>query len=167
MKRVGIETQDPGVRIIDKTGPLANPADRDHCIQYMVAVPLIFGRLTAGDYEDAVAADPRIDALRAKMTCVEDKGFSRDYHDPQKRSIANAITVEFKDGKKTVEVVVEYPIGHRRRRKDGVPLLVEKFKTNLARRFPEKQRGAILALCRDAKRLEATPVNEFVDLFVI
>jgi 2-methylcitrate dehydratase len=167
IKKITIRTHQSAIRIIDKKGPLSNPADRDHCIQYMVAVPLIFGRLTAGDYEDAVAADPRIDALRDKMVCVEDKGFSRDYHDPDKRSIANAITVEFKDGKKTGEVVVEYPIGHRRRRKDGVPLLVEKFKTNLARRFPEKQRAAILALCQDAKALETTPVNEFVDLFVI
>jgi 2-methylcitrate dehydratase len=167
IKKVTIRTHESAIRIIDKKGPLNNPADRDHCIQYMVAVPLIFGRLTAADYEDAVAADPRIDALRAKMVCVEDKGFSRDYHDPEKRSIANAITVEFKDGKKTGEVVVEYPIGHRRRRKEGVPLLVEKFKTNLARRFPDKQRRAILALCEDAKWLEATPVNEFVDLFVI
>ncbi|MHB8667990.1 MAG: bifunctional 2-methylcitrate dehydratase/aconitate hydratase [Burkholderiales bacterium] len=167
IRKITIRTHQSAIRIIDKKGPLNNPADRDHCIQYMVAVPLIFGRLTAADYEDAVAADPRIDALREKMVCVEDKGFSRDYHDPDKRSIANAITVEFKDGKKTGEVVVEYPIGHRRRRKEGVPLLVEKFKTNLARRFPEKQRSAILALCQDAKRLEATPVNEFVDMFVI
>jgi len=167
IKKITIRTHESAIRIIDKKGPLSNPADRDHCIQYMVAVPLIFGRLTAGDYEDAVAADPRIDALRDKMVCVEDKGFSRDYHDPEKRSIANAITVEFKDGKKTGEVVVEYPIGHRRRRADGIPLLVEKFKTNLARSFPEKQRNAILALCQDAKRLEATPVNEFVDMFVI
>ncbi len=167
IKKITIRTHQSAIRIIDKKGPLSNPADRDHCIQYMVAVPLIFGRLTAGDYEDAVAADPRIDALREKMVCVEDKGFSRDYHDPDKRSIANAITVEFKDGRKTGEVVVEYPIGHRRRRKEGIPLLVEKFKTNLARRFPEKQRTAILALCQDPKRLEATPVNEFVDLFVI
>ncbi len=167
IKKITIRTHQSAIRIIDKKGPLSNPADRDHCIQYMVAVPLIFGRLTAGDYEDAVAADPRIDALRDKMVCVEDKGFSRDYHDPDKRSIANAITVEFKDGKRTGEVVVEYPIGHRRRRKDGIPLLVEKFKTNLARSFPEKQRIAILALCQDAKRLEATPVNEFVDRFVI
>src|SRR5690606_6421254 len=118
---------------------LDNPADRDHCIQYMVAVPLIFGRLTAGDYEDRVAADPRIDALRAKMTCVEDRQFSKDYHDPDKRSIANGITIEFADGKKLREVVVEYPIGHRRRRKEGIPVLVEKFRTNLARRFPAKQ----------------------------
>jgi 2-methylcitrate dehydratase len=167
IRKITIRTHQSAIRIIDKKGPLSNPADRDHCIQYMVAVPLIHGRLTAGDYEDAVAADPRIDALREKMVCVEDKGFSRDYHDPEKRSIANAITVEFKDGKKTGEVVVEYPIGHRRRRKEGIPLLVEKFKTNLARRFPERQRNAILALCQDAKGLEATPVNEFVDMFVI
>ncbi len=167
IRKITIRTHQSAIRIIDKKGPLNNPADRDHCIQYMVAVPLIYGRLSANDYEDAVAADPRIDALRAKMTCVEDRGFSRDYHDPDKRSIANAITVEFNNGKKTGEVVVEYPLGHRRRRKEGIPLLLEKFKTNLARRFPEKQRNAILALCQDAKALEATPVNEFVDMFVI
>ena len=167
IKKITIRTHQSAIRIIDKKGPLGNPADRDHCIQYMVAVPLIFGRLTALDYEDAVAADARIDALRDKMVCVEDKGFSRDYHDPDKRSIANAIAVEFRDGKKTGEVVVEYPLGHRRRRKEGIPLLLEKFKTNLARRFPDKQRHAILALCQDQKRLEAAPVHEFVDLFVI
>ncbi len=165
--RITIRTHESAIRIIDKKGPLANPADRDHCIQYMVAVPLLHGRLTAQDYEDAVAADPRIDALRAKMVCVEDKGFSRDYLDPEKRSIANAVSVEFKNGKKTGEVVVEYPIGHRRRRKEGIPLLEAKFRTNLARRFPAKQQQAILELCQDQKRLEATPVNEFVDLFVI
>src|SRR5246127_4720577 len=126
IERIVIETQEPGVRIIDKVGPLANPADRDHCIQYMVAVPLIFGRLTAADYEDAVAADPRIDALRERTVCVEEKKFSRDYLDPDKRSIANAITVELADGRKLKEVVVEYPIGHRRRRQEGIPLLVEK-----------------------------------------
>ncbi|MBI5912253.1 MAG: bifunctional 2-methylcitrate dehydratase/aconitate hydratase, partial [Betaproteobacteria bacterium] len=167
VKKITIRTHEACIRIIDKKGPLSNPADRDHCIQYMVAVPLIFGRLTAEDYEDKIAADPRIDALRAKIECVEDKQFTRDYHDPNKRSIANALTLEFKDGKELKEVVVEFPIGHARRRKDGIPLLVEKFKTNLARRFPAKQRDAILALCQDAKRLEATPVNEFVDMFVI
>jgi len=165
--RITIRTHESAIRIIDKKGPLANPADRDHCIQYMVAVPLVHGRLTAEDYEDKVAADPRIDALRAKMVCVEDKGFSRDYLDPEKRSIANAISVEFKNGKKTGEVVVEYPIGHRRRRKEGIPLLEAKFRTNLARRFPAKQQQAILELCQDQKRLEDTPVSEFVDLFVI
>ena len=133
----------------------------------MVAVPLIHGRLTAADYEDDVASDPRIDKLRATMECVEDKRFSTDYLDPGKRSIANAITVEFKDGSKTSEVVVEYPIGHRRRRKDGIPLLVDKFRTNLARRFPPRQQKAILDVALDAKKLDGMPVHEFVDLMVI
>ncbi|MDP1718068.1 MAG: 2-methylcitrate dehydratase, partial [Burkholderiales bacterium] len=148
-------------------GPLSNPADRDHCIQYMAAIGMIKGNLTAADYEDDVAHDPRVDALRAKMECVENKQYSRDYLDPAKRSIANAIQVFFKDGSKTDNVAVEYPLGHRRRRKEGVPLLEAKFRTNLARRFADKQRQAILALCQDQKKLEATPVNEFIDLFVI
>ena len=167
IKRITIRTHEACIRIIDKKGPLNNPADRDHCIQYMVAVPILFGRLTAEDYEDAVAKDPRIDELRDKIACVEDKRFTRDYHDPEKRSIANALTVEFSDGKKMKEVVVEYPIGHKRRRKEGMPILVEKFRTNLARVFPEKRRGQILDLCMDAKRLEATPVHEFVDLVAL
>ena len=167
IKKIRIRTHEAAIRIIDKKGPLANPADRDHCIQYMVAVPLIFGRLTAADYEDDVAKDKRIDALRAKMTCVEDKRFTRDYHDPKKRSIANALTVEFKDGSKLKEVVVEYPIGHKRRRAEGMPILVEKFKTNLARRFPEAQQNAILEVCMDADRLAAMPVDEFVELFAV
>jgi 2-methylcitrate dehydratase len=165
--KITIRTHEAAIRIIDKKGPLYNPADRDHCIQYMVAVPLIYGRLTAADYEDDVAHDPRIDLLRDKIVCVEDKQFSRDYLDPEKRSIANGLTVEFKDGKKLAEVVVEYPIGHKRRRKEGMPLLVEKFERNLARRFPAKQQAAILARCMDQKRLEATPVHEFLDLMVI
>ena len=167
IKKITIRTHEACIRIIDKKGPLNNPADRDHCIQYMVAVPLLFGRLTAGDYEDSIAKDPRIDKLRDKIECVEDKSFTKDYHDPAKRSIANALTVELKDGKKLKEIVVEYPIGHKRRRKEGMPVLVEKFKTNLARQFPAKQQQKILDLCLDAKKLEATPVNEFVDLFVI
>jgi 2-methylcitrate dehydratase len=166
IRRVTIRTHESAIRIIDKKGPLSNPADRDHCIQYMVAVPLIFGRLTAADYEDGVAADPRIDALRDKMTCVEDKQFSADYLDPEKRSIANAITIEFADGSRTNEVVVEYPIGHRRRREEGIPLLLEKFRTNLARRFAAKQQQAILDAALDARRLAAMPVTEFVDLMV-
>ena len=166
IRRVTIRTHESAIRIIDKQGPLANPADRDHCIQYMVAVPLIFGRLTAADYEDAIAADLRIDALREKMTCVEDRDFSKDYLDPAKRSIANAITVEFNDGTKTREVVVEYPIGHRRRRADGIPLLVEKFRVNVARRFAAKQQQAILDVALDRKRLAAMTVNEFVDRMV-
>ncbi|AYB60357.1 bifunctional 2-methylcitrate dehydratase/aconitate hydratase [Ralstonia solanacearum P673] len=167
IKTITIRTHEAALRIIDKTGPLANPADRDHCLQYMVAVPLIFGRLTAEDYEDNVARDPRIDALRKKMVCVEDKQFTKDYHDPKKRSIANALTVAFKDGKTLEEVVVEYPIGHKRRRKEGLPLLVEKFGTNLARRFPARQQDAILHASLNQKALEAMPVNEYVDLYVI
>jgi 2-methylcitrate dehydratase len=167
IRKITIRTHEACIRIIDKKGPLNNPADRDHCIQYMVAVPILFGRLTAEDYEDAVAIDKRIDELRDKIACVEDKQFTRDYHDPEKRSIANALTVEFKDGKKLKEIVVEYPIGHKRRRKEGMPVLVEKFKTNLARRFPEKQRAAILELALNQKQLEATPVHEFVDMMVV
>ncbi|HEX4886096.1 MAG TPA: bifunctional 2-methylcitrate dehydratase/aconitate hydratase, partial [Casimicrobiaceae bacterium] len=165
--KITIRTHESAIRIIDKAGPLANPADRDHCIQYMVAVPLLFGRLTAADYEDGVAADPRIDALRARMTCVEDAQFTKDYLDPDKRSIANGITVEFTDGTRAPEVVVEYPIGHRRRRKEGIPVLVEKFRTNLARRFPAKQQAAILDVALDEKKLAAMPVHEFVDLMVV
>ncbi|WGT63510.1 bifunctional 2-methylcitrate dehydratase/aconitate hydratase [Variovorax paradoxus] len=165
IERVTIRTQEACIRIIDKKGPLANPADRDHCIQYMVAVPMIFGRLTAGDYEDSVASDPRIDALRDKIVCVEDSRFTADYHDPEKRSIANALTMAFKDGTSFSEVVVEYPIGHRRRRADGIPLLEAKFRTNLARRFAHKQQQAILDVSLDAKKLEAMPVHEYVDLY--
>ncbi|WP_248322939.1 bifunctional 2-methylcitrate dehydratase/aconitate hydratase [Caballeronia sp. Sq4a] len=165
--KITIRTHEAAIRIIDKKGPLDNPADRDHCIQYMIAVPLIFGRLTAADYEDVVAKDPRIDTLRAKMECVEDPQFTKDYFDPDKRSIANALTVEFNDGTKLDEIAVDYPIGHKRRRADGIPLLVEKFKTNLARRFPTRQQQAILAVSLDQAKLEAMPVNEYVDLYVI
>ena len=167
IKRIEIVTHESAIRIIDKKGPLNNPADRDHCIQYMVAIGLIKGNLTAADYEDDVARDPRIDALRAKMICIENKGYSRDYLDPRKRSIANQLQIFFKDGTRTRKVTVEYPLGHRRRRHEGIPLLEEKFRTNLARRFPKEQREAILELCRDQKRVEAAPVNEFVDMFVI
>lgn len=165
--RVSIRTHEACVRIIDKRGPLANPADRDHCVQYMVAVPLIFGRLTAADYEDSVAADPRIDVLREKMTCVEDPAFTRDYHDPEKRSIANGVTITFKDGSTLPEVVVEYPIGHKRRRAEGVPLLEEKFRKNLARRFSEAQQREILELSLDQRKLEAASVNGYVDCYSI
>ncbi len=167
IKKITIRTHEACVRIIDKKGPLNNPADRDHCIQYMVAVPILFGRLTAADYEDAVAADPRIDALRAKMECVEDPSFTKDYHDPEKRSIANALTVEFNDGSRLDEIVCEYPIGHKRRRKEGIPLLEAKFRTNLARRFPARQQQRILDVSLDQKKLEAMPVNDYIDLYVI
>jgi 2-methylcitrate dehydratase len=165
--RVRIRTHEAAIRIIDKQGPLANPADRDHCLQYMVAVPLLFGRLTAADYEDGIAVDPRIDQLRAKIACVEDAAFSRDYHDPDKRSIANALTVELTDGRVLDEVVVEYPVGHRRRRAEGRPLLEAKFRRNLARRFSAERQRAILDASLGRARLEAMPVNDYVDLYVI
>ncbi|WP_419342570.1 bifunctional 2-methylcitrate dehydratase/aconitate hydratase [Achromobacter sp. PD1] len=165
--KITIRTHEACIRIIDKKGPLANPADRDHCIQYMVAVPTLFGRLTAADYEDAVERDPRIDALRDKIVCVEDPAYTRDYHDPDKRSIANALTVEFKDGTRLDEIVCEYPIGHKRRRAEGIPLLETKFRTNLARMFPARQQDRILQASLDQKRLEAMPVHEYVDLYVI
>jgi 2-methylcitrate dehydratase len=164
--KISIRTHEACIRIIDKKGPLDNPADRDHCIQYMVAVPLIFGRLTAADYEDAIAADPRIDRLRDRIECVEDPAFTADYHDPDKRSIANAMTVTLADGTVLDEVVVEYPIGHKRRRADGIPLLEAKFRTNLARRFAKKQQDAILAASLDQATLEAMPVHDYVDLYV-
>jgi 2-methylcitrate dehydratase len=165
--RVTIRTHEACIRIIDKQGPLNNPADRDHCIQYMVAIPLLFGHLTAEDYEDNVAADPRIDELRAKIICVEDPQFTADYHDPAKRSIANALTIELADGTKLPEISVEYPIGHRLRRGDGIPLLMEKFKRNLERRLSQVAQERILAISSDQSRLEATPVSEYVGLYVM
>ncbi|MBX3288112.1 MAG: bifunctional 2-methylcitrate dehydratase/aconitate hydratase [Acidobacteria bacterium] len=167
IKKITIRTHEAAIRIIDKKGPLNNPADRDHCIQYMVAVPLIFGRLTAADYEDIVAADPRIDILRDKIECVESEQFTADYHDPEKRSIANAMTIELNDGTVLDEIVVEYPIGHKRRRDEGIPELIKKFKVNLARKFPEKQQKQILDIALEYDRLADLNVNEFVDLFVI
>ena len=167
IEKIVIETQESGKRIIDKTGPLANPADRDHCIQYMVAIPLLKGSLTAEDYEDSVAADPRVDALRAKMEVVENSTFTTDYLNPSKRSIGNAVQVFFKNGSSTEKVSVEYPIGHRRRRQEGIPVLLEKFEANLRGRIPATQSNAILELCRDQATLEATPVDRFMELFVV
>ncbi|WP_256646162.1 bifunctional 2-methylcitrate dehydratase/aconitate hydratase [Thermomonas paludicola] len=166
IQKIVIRTQAACIRIIDKDGPLDNPADRDHCIQYMVAVPLIFGQLTAADYENDVAADPRIDTLRAKIRCVEDPQLTADYHDPDKRSIANGLTVHFKDGSVLEEVLVEYPIGHPRRRDEGLPLLEEKFRRNLARRFDATQQQRILAVSMEQAALERMPVHDFMDLFV-
>ncbi|APE29968.1 2-methylcitrate dehydratase [Halomonas aestuarii] len=166
--RIVLTTHDSAIRIISKSGALANPADRDHCLQYMTAVPLIFGNLTAEHYEDAFhEAHPRIDELRGKMEVVEDQDYSRDYYDPSKRSIANAIQVFFEDGSATEKVAVEYPIGHRRRRAEGIPLLEEKFRHNLATRFPAGRCKQISDLCRDQALLEDTAVHRFVDLFVI
>ena len=163
--KVVITTQESAIRIIDKRGPLNNPADRDHCIQYMTAIGLIFGNLTAEHYEDEASADPRIDELRNKMVCVEDPTYSRDYLDPEKRSIANAVQVFFRDGSKTEFSAVEYPLGHPRRRIEGIPLLEQKFMRNLAGHFPQAQNAAILELVRDPVRFEAAPVNEVMDLF--
>jgi 2-methylcitrate dehydratase len=165
--RIELTTQESAIRIISKDGPLYNPADRDHCLQYMVAVPLIHGALTAEHYEDAVAADPRIDALRAKMKVTEEPRYSKEYHDPDKRSIANAVQVFFTDGTSTPKVEVEYPIGHRRRRAEGIPVLERKFLDALRTRFPRGQAQGIYDLCLDADRLATTPVHEFMDRFVI
>ena len=166
IRHITIRTHEACLRIIDKKGPLSNPADRDHCVQYMIAIPLIFGRLTAADYEDKVAADPRIDALRAKVECIEEPQFTKDYHDPEKRSIANSLRVELTDGS-VLEETVEYPIGHKRRRKEGMPLLVEKFKRNLARCFGEEQQGRILDASMNRERLEGMPVSDYVDIYVV
>src|SRR5450631_1997537 len=160
--RVVIETQEPGVRIIDKTGPLANPADRDHCIQYMVAIPLLFGRLNASDYEDTIANDPRVDALRAKMQVQENAVFTQDYYDPEKRYIGNAVQVFFKDGSASQRVAVDYPIGHRKRRAEGMPVLVKKFEASVAGHFGPTQAQAIIAMFADRRALAAMPVSEFV-----
>ncbi|MGH9809402.1 MAG: bifunctional 2-methylcitrate dehydratase/aconitate hydratase, partial [Terriglobia bacterium] len=166
IEKIVIETQEPGVRIIDKTGPLNNPADRDHCLQYMAAIPLIFGRLTAEDYEDGVAADPRVDALRDRMEVKENEKFTRDYYDPARRYIGNAIQIFFKDGSKTERVEIEFPIGHRKRRAEGIPVLVKKFENAIAGRFTSSRCEAIEALCSDQHELEAVPVTEFMQAWV-
>jgi 2-methylcitrate dehydratase len=166
IERIVIETQEPAVRIIDKVGPLANPADRDHCIQYMVAVPLIFGRLTAEDYEDAVARDPRIDALRARMQVRENPTFTEEYYAPDKRYIGNAVQVFFKDGSASERVQVDFPIGHRKRRAEGMPVLVRKFTAAVEAHFPAKQAERIKALFADPKQLDLLPVNELMAALV-
>ena len=168
IEKIVITTHESAIRIISKVGPLANPADRDHCLQYMTAVPLIVGDLVAEHYEDDFHdANPLIDELRDKMEVVEDERYSREYHDPDKRSIANALQVFFTDGSSTDKVEIEYPIGHRRRRDEGIPVLEAKFRRNLASRFPHGRCASIYALCSDQPALEATPVNAFMDLFVI
>ena len=166
IERIEIETQEAGVRIIDKTGPLANYADRDHCIQYMIAVPLIFGRLTADDYGDAIAADPRIDALRGKMAVKENPQFTADYFDPAKRYIGNSLQVFFTDGSKTEKVSIDYPIGHRKRRGEGIPVLVEKFERAIAGRLSRRQVEQIVRVAADPAAFEALPVHRLMELFV-
>lgn len=167
VEKIIITTQESGHRIINKTGELANPADRDHCIQYMVAVPLIFGRLRAEDYEDSVAKDPRIDTLRAKMSVEVDDRYTKEYLESDKRSIANAVQIFYKDGSKSQKVEVEYPIGHKRRRSEGIPLLIKKFESNLAGRLSPKKCELINKLFADQKTLENTAFNEFSDLFAL
>ena len=166
IEHIAIRTQEACIRIIDKQGPLHNPADRDHCVQYMVAIALLHGRLVAEDYEDDMAADTRIDALRAKMTCHEDPQLSDDYLDPDKRSIANGLTVRFNDGSALPEVLVEYPLGHARRRAEGIPLLMDKFRRHLTHRFPTAQQQRILAASLDPVALAAMPVTDYVDLYL-
>ena len=163
--KVEITTQEPAVRIIDKSGPLHNPADRDHCLQYMAAIGLIHGSLTADHYSDASARDPRIDALRSLMTVREDESYSRDYLDPEKRSIANALQVFFKDGTATEKVAVEYPLGHKRRRAESIPHLLAKLEANLATRFPQSRVKSLSGLFQDHARLDSMPVPAFMDLF--
>jgi 2-methylcitrate dehydratase len=168
IEKIVIHTHESAIRIISKSGPLNNPADRDHCLQYMTAVPLAFGNLVAEDYEDSFhAANPIIDELREKMEIHENPTYSKEYLEPEKRSIANAMQVFFKDGSSTEQVEINYPVGHRRRREEGIPLLEEKFKANLATRFPAKRSAKIFDLCKDQKALEQTAVNDFMDLFVI
>ncbi|MCG6871328.1 MAG: bifunctional 2-methylcitrate dehydratase/aconitate hydratase [Gammaproteobacteria bacterium] len=165
--RIVIETQESAVRIIDKTGPLDNPADRDHCIQYMVAIGLLKGDLTAGDYEDSVAADPRVDALRDRMEVVEDPRFTREYLEPDKRAIGNSIQVFFRDGSATEKVSIDYPVGHRRRREEGIPLLQAKFERNVASVLSPKKSAALIACCSDQHSLEAMPVTDFMEILAL
>lgn len=166
IERIELETQEAGYRIIDKSGPLANPADRDHCLQYMVAVPLIFGRLTAADYEDDVANDPRIDALRDKMNVVENKTYTQEYFEADKRAIGNSVQVFFKDGSSTDKVAVDYPIGHRRRRDEGIPVLKDKFESSIRGKLSQKNADALVQLCNDHDAFAATSVDEFMRLWV-
>jgi 2-methylcitrate dehydratase len=168
IEKIVIHTHESALRIINKVGPLNNPADRDHCLQYMVAVPLAFGNLVAEHYEDDFhAANPIIDELREKMEIHENPTYTKEYLEPEKRSIANALQVYYKDGNCSEKVEIDYPVGHRRRREEGIPLLEEKFKANLATRFPAGRCGEIFELCKDQQRLEQTVVHEFMDMLVI
>ncbi|MFB3125167.1 MAG: bifunctional 2-methylcitrate dehydratase/aconitate hydratase [Woeseiaceae bacterium] len=167
IEKILIETQEAGVRIIDKTGPLDNPADRDHCIQYMTAVPMIFGRLSAADYEDDIASDPRIDTLRDKMKVTENEGFTKDYFDAEKRYIGNALQVFFKDGSSTERVSIDFPIGHRQRRTEGMPVLIRKFETSISPKLKSGQWQGLKALCADPEKLAATTVDDFMALLVV
>ena len=167
IETIEITTHESAIRIISKEGTLNNPADRDHCIQYMTAIGLLKGDLVAEDYEDDVASDPRIDELRSKMVIKEDERYTKEYLEEDKRSIANAIVIHFKDGSSTKKVEVEYPIGHRRRREQGIPLLIEKFKANLSTQFSENRTKEILSLCEDQSTLENSSVIDFMNLMIV
>lgn len=167
IQEILIETHESAIRIIDKKGPLHNPADRDHCLQYMVAVGLLKGNITADDYEEKAAADSRIDILRSKMKVIEYKPYSIDYHDPEKRSIANAVTIKFKDGTSSEKIVVEYPLGHRRRRKEGLPLLFDKFADNLSTKYPKETVTNLMQLFQDHERLCTMPVSDLMEKFKV
>ena len=166
IQHVAVRTHEAAIRIIDKKGPLNNPADRDHCLQYMIAIPLLFGRLTAADYEDDIAKDVRIDSLRERISCSEDPQYTVDYHDPEKRAIANALTVTLHDGQQLAEVEVYYPIGHPRRREEGIPKLLEKYKRNVGRIYQGQQEQEILAISLDYEALQKMDVDVFVDSLV-
>jgi 2-methylcitrate dehydratase len=166
IERIEIRTHESAIRIISKEGPLHNPADRDHCLQYMVAVALLTGHLTAADYEEDVAQNPQIDKLRAKMVVTEDLSFSKDYHDPQKRSIANALRVIFKTGEETDWVIVEYPIGHARRREEGIPVLIEKCRKNLATQFAPAQVEKLIGVMRHLDDLCDLSVPDFMEMWI-
>ena len=167
VKTVNITTHDSAIRIISKEGDLNNPADRDHCLQYMVAIGLLKGNLIAEDYEDDIASDPRIDTLRKKMVINEDKRYSDEYHEADKRSIANKIQIHFNDGSSTEEIEVEYPIGHKRRREEGIPVLEQKFKNNLEITYDSDKCEEIYQLCIDQEKLESTSVTDFQELFAV
>ena len=167
IERIEITTHESAIRIIDKTGPLHNPADRDHCLQYITAIGLIYGDIVADHYEDETAANPLIDELREKMVVVEDKQYSKDYLDPEKRSIANAVQVFFKDGTATEKVERQYPLGHRFRREEAIPKLEEKFLANLETRFPEKQVKEIYEVSTNLETLKTLPVHNFMEMMVI
>jgi 2-methylcitrate dehydratase len=164
VERIELETQEAAIRIIDKTGPLTNYADRDHCLQYMVAVPLVFGRLVASDYSDAVAADPRLDALRDRMVVKENPRYTRDYFDPDKRYIGNSVQAFFNDGTATAKISIDYPIGHRKRRAEAIPLLMAKFEAAVRTKLPAANVETLLALAREPERLDALPVTAFMEL---
>lgn len=167
IERIDVQTQNPAMRIISKKGPLHNPADRDHCLEYMIAVPLIYGELTAEHYEDVIAKNPLIDALREKMHVTESERFSKEYLDTEKRSIGNAIQITFKDGTKTDLISIDYPVGHKRRRQEGMPLLINKFKAAVEAHYTSNQAESILSLCLDQNTLLSLPIDRLMETLAV